>query len=153
MLRFGCSIVLLWVCSTAISQTTSSDEALLAKTRALYDAPFSRGLISFDCAVQFDWKKHFIDLFGTVPPAAVPTVERLAAVQHRVFIDRSGATVSAIPKAPDLTGVVHGTELEQGLQTMVSGGLNGGCPLVRTSFFLQARRNSTLKRSTLVTSL
>jgi hypothetical protein len=128
MLRLGCSIVLLSLCSAAISQTAASDEALLIKTRALYDAPFSRGLVSFDCAVGFDWKEHFTDLFGTVPPAAVPAIERLQAIQHRAFVDLSGATVSAIPKAPDLSGVAHGPELEQALQAMVSGGLNGWLP-------------------------
>ena len=72
-------------------------------------------------------KKHFVDLFGTVPPAAAPTIERLQTIQHRVFVDRSGATVSEIPKA-SLPGIAHGAELERGLQAMVSGGLNGWLP-------------------------
>lgn len=128
MCRFILSIILFCLCVPSVSQTTISDEALLTKTRALYDAPFSRGLVSFDCAVQFDWKKHFVDLFGTVPPAAAPTIERLQTIQHRVFVDRSGATVSEIPKASDLSGIAHGAELERGLQAMVSGGLNGWLP-------------------------
>jgi hypothetical protein len=120
--------MLLGVCSAAISQTASSDEALLAKTRALYDAPFSRGLVSFDCAVEFDWKKHFTDLFGTVPPAAVLTVERLQTIQHRAFINRSGAVVSAIPKSPDLAGAAHAAQLEQAFVGMASSGLNAWLP-------------------------
>src|SRR3984893_2358205 len=128
MRRLILSIVMSCLCASAVSQTTTSDEALLAKTRALYDAPFTRNLVSFDCSVEFDWKKHFVDLFGTVPPAALPTIERLQTIQHRVFVDRSGAVVSAIPKTPDLSGVAHAAELEQGLQTMVSGGLNGWLP-------------------------
>lgn len=106
----------------------SSDEALLANTRALYDAPFQRGLVSFDCAVQFDWKKHFVDLFGTFPPAAIPTAERLQTIQHRIFVDHSGAVVSAIPKAPDLSGVSHAAELEQVYNAMVTQGLNAWLP-------------------------
>jgi len=128
MRRLAFAVVLFCLSAPAFSQTTTSDEALLTKTRALYDAPFTRGLVSFDCAVLFDWKKHFVDLFGTVPPAAVPTIERLQTVQHRIFVDRSGAVVSAIPKVPNLTDVAHGAELEYGLQTMVSGGLNGWLP-------------------------
>jgi hypothetical protein len=128
MLRLNFSIGLFFFCAAAVSQTATRDEALLTKTRALYDAPFSRGLVSFDCAVEFDWKKHFVDLFGAVPPAAVPTIGRLQTIQHRVFVDRSGAVVSAIPKTPDLAGVAHAAELEEGLQTMVSGGLNGWLP-------------------------
>jgi hypothetical protein len=62
------------------AQSTTTDQSLLTKTRSLYDAPFTRGLISFDCAVNFDWKQHFVDLLGTVPPAAIPTVERLQTI-------------------------------------------------------------------------
>jgi hypothetical protein len=128
MRRLILAILLSSFCAPAVSQSVTSDEALLIKTRALYDAPFTRDLVSFDCMVQFDWKKHFIDLLGTVPPAAVPTVERLQAVQHRIFVDRSGAVVSAIPKAPDLAGAAHATELEQIFNAMTSSGLNAWLP-------------------------
>jgi hypothetical protein len=114
--------------TASLTQSSASDEALLAKTRALYDAPFTRDLVSFDCAVQFDWKEHFVDLFGTVPPAALPTVQRLQTIQHRVFVDRSGATVSAIPTVPDLADVEHEAELERGLRMITSGGLSAWLP-------------------------
>jgi hypothetical protein len=128
MLRFGCSIVLLWVCSAAISQTTSSDEALLAKTRALYDAPFPQGLVSFDCAVKFDWKQHFLEVLPDIPPTAVSTIDRLQAIQHRVFVNPSGAVVSSVPKTPDLSSVVKAAELEQVYDAMVAGGINAWMP-------------------------
>lgn len=128
MRRLVQSIVLCCFCVSAVSQSTISDEEFLKKTRALYDAPFTRGLVSFDCEVQFDWKKHFVDLLGTVPTNAVPLVERLQTISHRVFMDRSGAVVSVIPKAPDLTGVAHATELEQDYQAIVSSGLNAWLP-------------------------
>jgi hypothetical protein len=117
-------------CLPVLPQQSASDEALLAKARALYDAPFAQGLISFDCAVQFDWKQHFVDAqhlldpTKAVTPAAISAAERLQTVPHRVFVDRSGAVVSAIPKAPDLTGIAHATELEQALQAIVKGGLD-----------------------------
>jgi hypothetical protein len=128
MRRLVLSIILFCFCAPSFSQSMASDEELLAKTRALYDAPFTRELISFDCAVQFDWKKHFVDVLGTIPPVAIPVTERLQTVQHRVFVDRSGAVVSAIPKAPDLTSVTHAAELEQGLSAIVSSGLNAWLP-------------------------
>jgi len=112
----------------AIPQATNSDEATLSKARSLYDAPFTRQLISFDCAVQFDWKKHFMDMLGTIPPTARPTTDRLQTLQHRVFVDRSGAVVSEIPKATDLSGIPHGTDLETTLQAIVSSGLNAWLP-------------------------
>jgi hypothetical protein len=128
MRRLILAIFLSSLCAPAVSQNATSDEALLIKTRALYDAPFTRDLVSFDCAVQFDWKKHFIDLLGTVPPAAVVTVERLQTVQHRVFVDRSGAVISVIPKTPDLTGAAHAVELERTFNAITSSGLNAWLP-------------------------
>jgi hypothetical protein len=130
MLRFGCSIVLFWICSAAISQT-NSDEILLAKTRALYDAPFSRGLVSFDCAVGFDWKRHFLEVLPSIPPAAEPTIDRLQAIQHRVLVNPSGAVVSSVPKAPDLSGIPKAAELEQVYDAMIPGGLNAWMPFGR----------------------
>jgi hypothetical protein len=52
------------------AQAGASDKDLLIKARGLYDAPFTGNLVSFDCEVQFDWKKHISDLLGTVPPQA-----------------------------------------------------------------------------------
>jgi len=128
MRQLSLSIALFSICVPALVYSQESNEALLAKTRALYDAPFTRALVSFDCAVQFDWKNHFIETLGQVPPAAIPTLEHLQPIEHRVFVDRSGAVVSEIPKATDLTGVPHGAELESGLQAMVSSGLNAWLP-------------------------
>ena len=122
------SIVLSCFCVPAVAQSVTSDQALLTRTRSLYDAPFTRGLISFDCALNFDWKQHFVDLFGTTPPAAISAVERLQAIQHRVFVDRSGAIVSAIPKAPDLGSVAHAAELEQVFIAITASGLNAWLP-------------------------
>jgi hypothetical protein len=45
-----------------------------------------------------------------------------------VFVDRSGTTVSAIPKAPDLAGIAHADELEQTLIAITSNGLNAWLP-------------------------
>jgi hypothetical protein len=120
-------VACLWSAPT-VPQSPGSDRAFLAKTRALYDAPFTRNLVSFDCAVQFDWKKHFAETLGSVPPSALPTVEQLQSIPHRVFIDRSGATVSAQPKAPDFAGDQHATQLEQALSAMVTQGLNAWLP-------------------------
>jgi hypothetical protein len=121
-------IVMFSVCVIEFAQSKESDDVLLAKTRALYDAPFTRSLVSFDCAVRFDWKGHFMETLGQVPPAAIPTLEQLQAIQHRVFVDRSGAVVSEVPQATDLTGVTHGADLERGLQAMISSGLNAWLP-------------------------
>lgn len=119
---------LIMLCSSALAQSPDSDEVLLTKARDLYDAPFTRNLVSFDCSVQFDWKKHFQDAIGSVPPAAVPVIDRLQTIPHRAFVDRSGATISAIPKAPDLSAIPRGTDLEQAMNSIVTGGINAWIP-------------------------
>jgi hypothetical protein len=128
MRRLNLLIVLFSGCVIVLAQSQKSEDVLLEKTRALYDAPFTRTLVSFDCGVQFDWKAHFMEILGQVPPAAIPTLEHLQAIHHRVLVDRSGAVVSEIPKANDLTGVTHGADLEHGLQAIVSSGLNAWLP-------------------------
>jgi hypothetical protein len=128
MRRVRLGTVLCLFCLPAASQAPGSDEALLAKTRSLYDAPFTRNLALFDCAVRFDWQKHLAETLGSVPPAALPTVEHLQSVTHRVFIDRSGATVSAQPKAPDFAGDRSAVRLEPVLTAMITQGLNAWLP-------------------------
>lgn len=123
--------VALCLCIAVAGQTGLSDKDLLTKARGLYYAPFTGNLVSFDCAVQFDWKNHISDLLGTVPPAGMTLAEHLQPIPHRVFIDRSGAIVSAQPKEPDLTDVIHGAELEHVFSTMLSGGLDGWLPFAR----------------------
>jgi hypothetical protein len=114
--------------ASCFSQTKVSDKALLEKTRALYDSPFLQGLVSFDCAVKFDWKQHFLEVLPNIPPAAVPTIDRLGTIQHRVLVDPSGAVVSSVPKAPDLSGVPKATELEEVYGAMIPGGINAWMP-------------------------
>lgn len=128
MRRLIVLVALVSFCFPVLAQTKATDEALLAKARASYDEPFMQGLVSFDCAVKFDWKAHFLELLNTIPPAAVPTIERLQTIQHRVFVNRSGATVSSIPKTPELNGVAKAAELEQVFYGMVPGGLNAWMP-------------------------
>jgi len=122
------TIALCFICAEAVSQSSTQDEALLAKTRALYDAPFTRDLVSFDCAVQFDWKQHFIDALGSLPVAATPTVNLLQTVQHRIFVDRSSAVLSSIPKVPNLSSAPHATDFEKVFDAMIPAGLTAWLP-------------------------
>jgi len=118
-------------CSTgsAVAQPDAlSNEALLSKTRALYDAPFERNLVSFDCAVQFNWSQHFIDSLGAVPPGAGPTLQQLQGISHRVFVDDSHVVVSSQPEQPDLTGLEHAADLERIFKGMVPSGLGMWMP-------------------------
>jgi hypothetical protein len=49
-------------------------------------------------------------------------------MQHRVFVNRTEAVVSSTPKEMDLTGVLHGAELEEDFEAMLSNGLNAWIP-------------------------
>lgn len=124
--------ILFCLCVSAVPQSPESDDLLLAKARAAYDAPFTRNLAAFDCAVQFDWKQHFTEMFGTLPPAAALMAEKLQAISHRVNVDHTQAVVSSTPKQPDFSSDQHGTQLgqlEQVIIAMVSGGLNAWLPI------------------------
>lgn len=103
----------------------------MAKARASYDAPFTRDLAAFDCAVQFDWRQHFAEMFGVLPAAAAPVAEKLQAVNHRVNVEQTQAVVSSVPMPPDFSGAEHGAQLEQleqAFNAIVSSGLNAWTP-------------------------
>lgn len=113
---------------SAVAQGSSADQALLAKMKPLYDTPFQRGLISFDCAIEFDFSKHVKDNFGTIPATSVPMVNLLEPIRYRVFVDMSGATVSAQPKLPDLKAVAHAVEVEESNRQLMQFGLGNWIP-------------------------
>ena len=124
-------LVMFSLCVSAAPQSPTSDELLMATTRADYDAPFTRNLAAFDCAVQFDWKQHFAETLGRLPPAAVPIADKLQSIKHRVAVDHTHATVSSIPERPDFSAGEHAAQLEQLEQVftaMVSNGLNAWLP-------------------------
>jgi hypothetical protein len=125
---FALLFILLCPCALAVAQAPESDDQLMSKARAAYDAPFTRNLAAFDCTVQFDWKEHFTEMFGTLPPPAMSVAERLQAVTHRVSVDHAHAVVSSVPKQPDFQGSQQEAELERVLIAMVSSGLNAWLP-------------------------
>jgi hypothetical protein len=112
----------------ASSQSVNQDEALLNKARSLYDTPLTGNLASFSCAVQFDWKRHFEDLVGTLPSSVVESVERLQKVQHSVKVNASGAKIFSAPHTPDFGGSQSIAQLEQVFTAMLKQGLNAWLP-------------------------
>lgn len=135
MRRIVIAVILAALCLTANAQ---SDDEALDKLRGLYDAPFTRNLVSFTCDVQFDWNNHFVQTIGTVPPAALPTLRRLQTAHHRVFVDRSSATISQGPRPEDISELPHATDLENALQAMITSGLNAWIPFA-TNVILPVR--------------
>jgi hypothetical protein len=94
-MRFIVAILSLAVCPLAVSaQATESDQALLAKARAGYDAPFDRNLKSFDCAVDFNWKQHWADTYRVGDEGTDKEIETfIQPIRNRVTVTREDAIV------------------------------------------------------------
>jgi hypothetical protein len=120
-------IAVLFVCAMGLAQKPNEDDVLVKKVRALYDTPFERGLINFDCAVNFDNKQQLIDTFGSVPPAALAIANILDGLHYRILVDSSGAVASAQNKV-DLTRVPHANEIEALNRQTFAAGLNNWLP-------------------------
>jgi len=116
------------ICMPGVAQSAKTADEVVSEARALYDAPFTRDLAGFDCAIQFDWKSHFASMVGAIPPTAIPTIERLQSIQHRASTDHTHATVSSTPKTPDFGDAAQAATLEQVLIAMASSGLNSWLP-------------------------
>jgi hypothetical protein len=108
VVRTYCALIVLCFSSTFChAQPGKKDQALLKSARDKYDAPFSRNLQSFDCAVDFSWKQHFTE---TTRVGDEGTDEELQnnfqPIRNRVMVTRdkvtpsSGLTDDAISKLP-----------------------------------------------------
>jgi hypothetical protein len=86
-----------------IANSPNDAEVLLAKTKALYNTPFRSGLISFSCAIDFDFAKYLKSNFGEAARTDSPIAQLLEPIKYRVFVDHSGATISAQPKLPEFS--------------------------------------------------
>jgi hypothetical protein len=120
--------LLLVLSGSVVAQTGSADQALLDKTRALYDTPFRRGLVSFGCSVNFDFKQHVLKNFGSIPPGATGLVEKLQPLRYQIFVDIKGAVVSAQPKLPDLSGTPNATVVEDSNRNLMQAGVSNWIP-------------------------
>lgn len=89
--------VLLSLCAVpGHAQVAASDAALLGKARAAYDAPFERGLKSFDCAVDFNWKQHWADTTRVGDEGTDDEIETfIQPIRNRVTVTSEDAVVSS----------------------------------------------------------
>lgn len=90
------ALILVSVPPTGTTQGIDKDAAILKQARSKYDNPFDRGLQSFDCAVDFDWKQHWKE---TARVGDEGTDEEIAAstqsLHNRVLVTHSDAVVSS----------------------------------------------------------
>jgi hypothetical protein len=111
-----------------ITKSPSDAEVLLTKTKALYDTPFRSGLISFTCAVGFDFAQHLKSNFGEAARTDSPIAKLLEPIKYRVFVDHSGATISAQPKLPDFSQFPIASHLEESNRFLMQTGLSNWVP-------------------------
>jgi hypothetical protein len=119
----------------ARAQTTPDQAALLARTRALYDTPFSHQLASLNCAVDFDWRQHLTEALGPLSDNAAPTLNTLQTIHTRILVDAQGASVSKPDPPPALNPQLHEPELQHAMETIVTSGLNAWLPFSRGAIF------------------
>ncbi|HZQ45283.1 MAG TPA: hypothetical protein VFA99_18680 [Acidobacteriaceae bacterium] len=78
------------------AQEAPSDATLLKQARAKYDAPFERGLKSFDCAVDFNWKQHWADTWRVGDEGTDDEIETfIQPIHNRVTVTREDAILSS----------------------------------------------------------
>lgn len=88
--------VLFSFCAFLSHAQAGNDAALLSQARAAYDAPFDRGLKSFDCAVDFNWKQHWADTTRVGDEGTDDEIETfIQPIRNRVTVTREDAVVSS----------------------------------------------------------
>jgi hypothetical protein len=82
--------------SVAPAQATTNDSTLLTRARASYDTPFDRGLRSFNCAVDFNWKQHWKDTYRVGDEGTDEEIGTFVQpIRNRVTVTREDAVVSS----------------------------------------------------------
>jgi hypothetical protein len=95
MRNFRTAFVIAFCTILAHAQATQSDAALLLQARSKYDAPFERKLKSFDCAVDFDWKKHWTETYRVGDEGTDEEIEKLIQpIRNRVTVTHEDAIMS-----------------------------------------------------------
>lgn len=112
------------------AQTVNTDQALLNQMRGKYDAPFTRNLQSFDCAVDFSWKDHFKETFRVGDEGTDEELETIfQPIRNRVTVTRSGVAVSAVGLTDtEIAKLPHGGMAEELLEHAVQKSLETWFP-------------------------
>jgi hypothetical protein len=78
------------------AQSTNNDVALLHQARSKYDNPFERNLKSFDCKVDFDWKKHWAETYRVGDEGTDDEIEKFVQpIPNRVTVTSEDAIMSS----------------------------------------------------------
>jgi hypothetical protein len=82
--------------SLCSAQSTSEDALLLRQARSKYDSPFERNLKSFDCRVDFNWRKHWAETIRVGDEGTDDEIEKfIQPIPNRVTVTREDAVMSS----------------------------------------------------------
>ena len=96
-MRILSAIIAFCLCTSLCgAQSTSEDATLLHQARSKYDNPFERNLKSFDCKVDFNWKKHWTETIRVGDEGTDDEIEKLIQpIPNHVTVTREDAVMSS----------------------------------------------------------
>lgn len=154
-MRIYRGLIMLVVCAALCrAQAANSDQALLQQARDKYDAPFSRNLASFDCAIDFSWKQHFMETTRLGDEGTDAELQNIfQPIRTRVTVTRDRVTAYANLSEDEINKLPHGGMAELLLEHAVQKSLETWLPASTNSilpapaspvFFAQSAAGYTL---------
>ena len=139
-MRFLYSTLVFNLCAAFChAQAATDDATFLKQARAKYDAPFERNLQSFNCAVEFNWKRHFTEAVRLGDEGTDEEIAKLIQpLRNRVTVTRQNVAVSAGMTEGEVNKLPHGGMAEGLLEHAVQYSLNN---------WLAASNNAMLRRN------
>jgi hypothetical protein len=123
---------LIVLCSCALfcqAQVSKPGQVSLNEVRGKYDAPFTRNLASFDCAVDFRWKEHFTETTRVGDEGTDEELEKIfQPIRNRVTVTRQSVTVSSGMSDDAINKLPHGGMAEGLLEHAVQKSLYSWLP-------------------------
>jgi hypothetical protein len=111
------------------AQVPKTDQALLNNLRDKYDAPFTKNLESFDCAIDFSWKDHFKETTRVGDEGSDQELETIfQPIQNRVMVTRQSVKVSSELSDEAVAKLPHGGMAELLLEHAVQKSLYNWLP-------------------------
>jgi hypothetical protein len=97
VMKICCALIVLCFCAMLChAQAIKTDQPQLSQVREKYDAPFTRNLQSFDCAVEFSWKQHFTETTRVGDEGTDEELEKFfQPIRNRVTVTEQNVTVSS----------------------------------------------------------
>ena len=130
------------------AQVSKTDQALLNELRDKYDAPFTRNLESFVCAVDFSWKEHFTETTRLGDEGSDEELEKtFQPIRNRVAVTRQNVTVSSGLTDDAIAKLPHGGMAELLLEHAVQKSLYNWLPVSTNTLLPNSATPIVLKQS------